>query len=74
MEMTGHIKGRSIELDDDPGLPDGAAVRIVVCEQRASSGTAALRDTLLRFAGKIDGLPTDLAENHDSYLYGEPHG
>lgn len=27
---------------------------------------------LLRVAGTAEGLPSDLAENHDSYLYGTP--
>jgi hypothetical protein len=31
-----------------------------------------LRKTLLRWAGKAKGLPTDLARNHDHYLHGRP--
>lgn len=27
---------------------------------------------LLQMAGTVDGLPADLAENHDHYLYGTP--
>lgn len=29
-------------------------------------------DVLLEFAGTAEGLPPDLAENHDHYLYGTP--
>lgn len=29
-------------------------------------------DFLLRLAGTAEGLPADLAENHDHYLYGMP--
>jgi hypothetical protein len=29
-------------------------------------------DVFERFAGKAEGLPPDLAENHDHYLYGTP--
>ncbi len=29
-------------------------------------------DFLLAMAGIADGLPADLAENHDHYLYGAP--
>jgi hypothetical protein len=29
-------------------------------------------DALLEFAGKAEGLPPDLAENHDHYLHGTP--
>ena len=36
---------------------------------RADEGTG---DFLLRLAGTAEGLPPDLAENHDHYLYGMP--
>ena len=29
-------------------------------------------DQLLLWAGKCEGLPPDLAENHDHYLHGRP--
>jgi len=29
-------------------------------------------EELLRLAGSVKGLPSDLAENHDHYLYGVP--
>jgi hypothetical protein len=29
-------------------------------------------DALLEFAGTAEGLPPDLAENHDHYLHGAP--
>jgi hypothetical protein len=31
-----------------------------------------LGQALLEFAGTAEGLPTDMAENHDHYLYGVP--
>ena len=31
-----------------------------------------LADFVLRVAGTAEGLPPDLAENHDHYLYGTP--
>ena len=36
---------------------------------RADEGAG---DFLLRLAGTAEGLPPDLAENHDHYLYGMP--
>ena len=30
-------------------------------------------DGLLKIAGRIEGLPADLARNHDHYLHGLPH-
>ena len=35
-------------------------------------GKESLGDFLLRVAGTAAGLPPDLAENHDHYLYGTP--
>jgi hypothetical protein len=35
-------------------------------------GKESLGDFVLRVAGKAEGLPADLAENHDHYLYGTP--
>ncbi len=29
-------------------------------------------EVLLEFAGQAEGLPSDMAENHDYYLYGVP--
>ena len=51
--------------------------------QRVKAGLAALErqqtppdrsvwDALLEFAGTAEGLPPDLAENHDHYLHGTP--
>ncbi|MFM9958845.1 MAG: hypothetical protein ACKVZJ_12295 [Phycisphaerales bacterium] len=31
-----------------------------------------LREVLDKYAGTFDGLPTDLARNHDHYLHGKP--
>ena len=35
-------------------------------------GKESLGDFVLRVAGTAEGLPPDLAENHDHYLYGRP--
>ena len=52
-----------------------------VQRKRVSSGQAgrsphptkeSLGDFVLRVAGTAEGLPPDLAENHDHYLYGTP--
>jgi hypothetical protein len=51
--------------------------------QRVKAGVAELErqqtppersiwDALLEFAGTAEGLPPDLAENHDHYLHGAP--
>jgi hypothetical protein len=54
-------------------LPEGADVTIIVraSDERATEN-GSLRDLLLEFAGTIDGLPPDMAEQHDHYLHGRP--
>jgi hypothetical protein len=52
-------------------LPEGAAVTIIVrAPEQPNNGS--LRDLLLEFAGTIDDLPPDMAEQHDHYIHGRP--
>jgi hypothetical protein len=45
----------------------------VLASRRFSAGSdPAGDDFLLRIAGTAEGLPADLARNHDHYLYGAP--
>ena len=42
-------------------------------EELAQTGTPVpVWDVLGKWAGKAEGLPADLAENHDHYLHGAP--
>lgn len=77
MTYRGHIKDGLVVLDDPIALPDGTTVTIVVrpvdsvaCPSTDRKDT--LSESLLRFAGAVQGLPSDLARNHDHYLYGIP--
>jgi hypothetical protein len=38
----------------------------------AGAGKETLAEFLLRVAGTAQGLPEDMAKNHDHYLYGTP--
>jgi len=58
--INGHIV-----LNQPQPLPEGARVKIEVL----SEPTLAF---LLKYAGKANDLPADLAENHDHYLHGRP--
>jgi len=40
--------------------------------QNRSQTEKTLGEALLEFAGTAEGLPADMAENHDHYLYGVP--
>jgi hypothetical protein len=71
MEFTGHVADGVIRLDGGTVLPDGVKVSVIVEDLRQDSSDG-LRDLLLRHAGVCDGLPSDLAENHDYYAHGKP--
>jgi hypothetical protein len=77
MVYRGHIEKGVVVLDDPVVLPDGLAVNIEPSptgqQQPATNQSGeTLGQKLLKHAGKAVGLPSDLAENHDHYLYGTP--
>jgi non-ribosomal peptide synthetase component E (peptide arylation enzyme) len=52
-------------------LPEGATVRIqVVPAAGGDDDDGSLAAELLKLSGSCTGLPSDLARNHDHYLYG----
>ena len=76
MTYRGHVENGTIRLDDAPTLPEGAQVEVrLLAEDSSHEGEEAIPsvyETLKDFVGKAEGLPPDLAENHDHYLYGLP--
>jgi hypothetical protein len=70
MTYRGHIKNGQILLDEPVTLPEGAQVNIEVIENGEPQPT--IWDKQLALAGTVEGLPPDMAENHDHYLYGTP--
>ena len=77
MVYNGHVEKGVVVLDDPVSLPDGQKVQIellpaVQPEIASENHTETLGQKLLKHAGKAVGLPPDLAENHDHYLYGTP--
>ncbi len=73
-ELTGKVVNGVVILDQPGRLEDGTKVRIQpVSEHPNTEGDrSALREMLLSFAGAVEGLPSDMALNHDHYLYGVP--
>lgn len=68
---TGEVKNGVIVLDEGvPVLPEGTKVRVEAADDRGD--LVSLQELLLSVAGKAQGLPTDLAEQHDHYLHGQP--
>jgi hypothetical protein len=70
MTYRGHIKNGQITLDDPIELPEGVEVNVEIVE--SCEGEPTIWNKLLELAGTVEGLPTDMAENHDHYLYGAP--
>lgn len=69
MTYRGHVENGVIVLDDPVVLPEGMGVRVEF-EEYDDGRTLAerLRDVI----GIVEGLPSDMAENHDHYLHGKP--
>ncbi len=73
-ELTGKVVNGVIVLDQPGVLEDGTIVRVQPVEKRSDNDgdASSLREMLLSFAGTVEGLPSDMAHNHDHYLYGVP--
>jgi hypothetical protein len=69
MTFRGHIENGVAVFDEPVELPDGTAVRI---ELEETSQRRTLADRLRDVIGAAEGLPSDLAEQHDHYLHGKP--
>ena len=68
---TGQVQNGVIVFDESISpLPEGTRVQVEPVDMES-----AIRDLsriLLEFAGTVQGLPSDLAEQHDHYLHGTP--
>src|SRR5687767_2479029 len=65
-ELSGTVQNGVIVIDTGVALPEGARVKVLL-----DNGTT-LAQRLQKFKGCAQGLPDDLAQNHDHYLYGTP--
>ncbi len=75
MKYTGHIEKGAIVLDHPPQYPDGAEVEVEVTmvaspPPRTSKELTSLYERWHSFIGIAEGLPEDLATNHDFYAHG----
>ena len=68
MSITATVENNTIKLPAGVHLPDGTQVRVEALEVAGPT----LAERLAPFIGIIKDAPTDLAENHDHYLYGAP--
>ena len=76
MTLRGHIKGGTVVLDEPTNLPDGTAVEVRALEHAPPSDPPEAGPTLYErykdFIGIADGLPEDMADEHDHYIHGPP--
>lgn len=74
MTYRGRVQNGVVVLDDGAALPDGMAVRVEPVEAPgdASEESDDFVRRMLEIAGTAEGLPPDLARNHDHYLHGHP--
>ena len=75
MTYKGRIQNGAVVLEDPINLPEGTAVKVEVVgatDQAAEVQVPTLLERLSPFVGKAEGLPSDLAQNHDHYLHGLP--
>ena len=70
MKFTGVVKDGVVVLIEGPRLKDGTPVEVEVTDSDENRPT--LAEIFKNVAGKAVGLPSDMARNHDHYLYGLP--
>ncbi len=76
MTYRGHVKNGVVVLEDGAALPEGVAVRVQPLKPVPGGKRRKSRETLgerlMKFAGSVQGLPSDMARNHDHYIHGTP--
>jgi hypothetical protein len=70
MVYRGHVQNGVVVLDEALSLPEGAEVQVAIVPPSTEESTLGSR--LMKFAGRLEGLPPDLARNHDHYSHGAP--
>ena len=81
MTVRGKIKQGKVLLDDPKALPDGTEVEVRAIKKARKSAkpkprkqqpARSLAERYAGFIGKAKGLPPDMSEQLDHYLYGLP--
>jgi hypothetical protein len=72
--VRGKVHGGMVVLADPLPLADGTEVEVevrpVAPAAAPEQGPPTVLEELQDLAGTVEGLPADVAENHDHYLYG----
>lgn len=73
MTYIGKVANGTVVLPPEVHLPDGAEVLVEWADAKnVQEANIPVGKRLLALAGIAKGLPEDLAEEHDHYLYGTP--
>ena len=77
MTYRGKVKNGVVVLEGAQGPPEGTEVSVRVLKSRRGTGPGkakplSLYERLKPVIGIADGLPRELARNHDHYLHGRP--
>ena len=68
---TGEVRNGVVVFEETPPpLPEGAKVRVELVQKPAQPRT--LAEHYAAIIGIAEGLPPDMAEEHDHYIHGTP--
>ena len=69
MTFRGRVSKGVVVWEQGADLPEGTEVRV---EPVGEPTRKTLYERLEKFAGQAEGLPDDLAQQHDHYIHGTP--
>jgi hypothetical protein len=74
MTYRGHVTAGVVVFDEPADFREGdeVSVRLARRSKASERGAPTLYEQFEDVIGIAEGLPTDLAENHDHYLHGHP--
>jgi hypothetical protein len=70
MRYTGHVEKGVVVFDGSARPPEGAAVQVE--DIAAGDSGPTWGEVFKDLIGSVEGLPEDMAENHDHYIHGAP--
>ena len=71
MVYKGTVKGGVVVLESDSALAEGTEVLVQpVARSAADAGQPTIWQKLQKYSGVVQGLPSDMARNHDHYIHG----
>jgi hypothetical protein len=69
MSYLGEVKNGVVIFEEETHFAEGTKVRV---EAADAPPMPTLAERLKDFIGTLQGLPPDMARNHDHYLHGQP--